>query len=135
MSRAGQPRRRAYLAAFLGFLVLALVALLVMSGAAWLQGFGLEVIRDPLGWLAGLDPEAAASSLSSAAELVANVVAIAITVVAIIVELAANRYSHRITRIFVTEPINIIVMSLFIITALTCVWNAGSAPRRSGSLP
>ncbi len=48
--------------------------------------------------------------------------AIAITVSAIIVELAATRYNYRITWLFVSEPINIAAMSLFVVTTLQCVW-------------
>jgi hypothetical protein len=75
----------------------------------------LELLLDP-------NPEAAAVTLSSAGEIVAAVLAIAITVVAIIVELAANRYTHRITELFVSEPTNFIVMGFFVITALDAVW-------------
>ena len=46
----------------------------------------------------------------------------AITVSAIIVELAATRYNYRITWLFVSEPINIAAMSLFVVTTLQCVW-------------
>ena len=51
-------------------------------------------------------PVSAQNTLGSAGEVVAAVLAIAITVVAIIVELASNRYTHRITELFVREPIN-----------------------------
>jgi hypothetical protein len=53
---------------------------------------------------------------------VAAVLAIAITVVAIIVELASNRYTHRITELFVREPINFLVMGFFVVTALVGLW-------------
>lgn len=75
----------------------------------------IELLLDP-------NPQAAAVTLSSAGEVVAAVLAIAITVVAIIVELAANRYTHRITELFVSEPTNFIVMGFFVITALEAVW-------------
>ena len=52
----------------------------------------------------------------------AGLLAIAITVSAIIVELAATRYNYRITWLFVSEPINIAAMSLFVVTTLQCVW-------------
>ncbi len=68
------------------------------------------------------NPDSAAATLSNAAEVVASVLAIAITVVAIVVELSANRYTHRITELFVSEPINFAVMGLFVITALQAVW-------------
>ena len=47
---------------------------------------------------------------------------IAITVVAIVVELAANRYTHRITELFVSEPINFLVTGFFVISALQAVF-------------
>lgn len=68
------------------------------------------------------NPQSAANTLSNAGEVVAAVLAIAITVVAIVVELASNRYTHRITELFVAEPINFYVMGFFVITGLQCLW-------------
>ncbi|MDB4987615.1 MAG: hypothetical protein JWN04_2793 [Myxococcaceae bacterium] len=68
------------------------------------------------------NPTSAQNTLSSAGEVVAAVLAIAITVVAIIVELASNRYTHRITELFVREPRNFLVMGFFVITALQGLW-------------
>jgi Predicted membrane protein (DUF2254) len=65
---------------------------------------------------------AAANTLSNAGEVVAAVLAIALTVVAIIVELASNRYTHRVTELFVAEPINFVVMGLFVVTAVQALW-------------
>jgi hypothetical protein len=75
----------------------------------------LELFFDP-------NPESAANTLSNAGEIVAAVLAIAITVVAIVVELAANRYTHRITELFVSEPINFVVTGFFVVTALQSLW-------------
>jgi hypothetical protein len=61
-------------------------------------------------------------ALSSSAEIVAGVLGIAVTVVAIIVELAATRYNHRITDMFVRDPVNIGVLVLFVATTLACLW-------------
>ena len=68
------------------------------------------------------NPQSASETLSNAGEIAAAVLAIAITVVAIVVELAANRYTHRITELFVAEPINFIVMGFFVVTALQSLW-------------
>jgi hypothetical protein len=68
------------------------------------------------------NPTSAANTLSNAGEIVAAVLAIALTVVAIIVELASNRYTHRVTELFVNEPINFFVMGLFVVTALQGLW-------------
>src|SRR5262245_9842016 len=68
------------------------------------------------------NPTAAANTLGNAGEIVAAVLAIALTVVAIIVELASNRYTHRVTELFVSEPINFFVMGLFVVTAVLSLW-------------
>ncbi len=67
------------------------------------------------------NPSSAFAALNNAAEVVAAVLGIAITVVAIIVELASNRYTHRITELFVAEPINFAVMGFFVVTAVQCL--------------
>lgn len=67
------------------------------------------------------NPASALGAISNAAEVVAAVLGIAITVVAIVVELASNRYTHRITELFVAEPINFGVMGFFVVTALQCL--------------
>lgn len=61
-------------------------------------------------------------TLASSAEVVAGVLGIAVTVVAIIVELAANRYNHRITTMFIGDPVNIGTLSFFVVTAIACLW-------------
>ena len=70
------------------------------------------------------NPSAAADTIANAGEVVAAVLGIAITVVAIIVELAATRYTHRITELFVSEPVNFAVMGFFVVTALQAVFVA-----------
>ena len=68
------------------------------------------------------NPQAAATTLSNAAEVTAAVLGVALTVVAIVVELASNRYTHRVTELFVSEPRNFLVMGLFVVTALQGMW-------------
>ncbi|NND36267.1 MAG: DUF2254 domain-containing protein, partial [Gammaproteobacteria bacterium] len=97
----------------------------------------MTAVTDPARWLEQMQPEEAFEILSNAAELLAGVLAIAITVVAIVVELAATRYSHRITKLFISEPINIIVMSFFLLTTVQCVWLSAtlSQPGSDALLP
>jgi len=83
------------------------------SWSAWLH---------PIGWLGALTAESAAESLAGWTEVMAGVLAIAVTVVAIVVELAANRYSHRVTALFLREPVNQAVLGLFALTTIQCVW-------------
>ncbi|MEM1231811.1 MAG: DUF2254 family protein [Pseudomonadota bacterium] len=65
---------------------------------------------------------ALAEVLGNAGEIMAAVLAIAITVVAIVVELAATRYSHRITALFLRARTNRLILSLFAGTAVLCIW-------------
>ena len=43
------------------------------------------------------------------------------------VELAATRYSHLITRLFLREPVNAIVLGLLVVTTILCLLAAGTA--------
>jgi len=68
------------------------------------------------------NPTSAASTLANAGEIVAGVLAMAITVAAIVVELASTRYTHRITELFISEPTNFLVTGFFVVAALQGLW-------------
>jgi hypothetical protein len=85
---------------------------------------GASVIFAPSVWFDSLNEQGAAQALSNTAEVVAAVLAIAITVVAIVVELAATRFSHLVTRLFMREPVNMVVLGLILVTTVQCVWTA-----------
>jgi len=131
-----QRTRNAGWAAFVFFGLLA-VSLALFALAAWLEARPGET-PGPADWLARLDGPSAIAGVASAAEVVAGVLAIAITVVAIVVELAANRYTHRIMQLFVREPTNIAVMGFFVLTTVLCVWvstTPGSVASGEARLP
>jgi len=116
------PDRRPLTSALITFCGLALTALVLWVITAALGS--ANILSDPRGWLNRLDDVGALEAVGNTAEVVAAVLAIAITVVAIVVELAATRYSHLITRLFMREPVNIAVLGLFLITTIQCVWTA-----------
>lgn len=64
------------------------------------------------------------SNVGSFAEVVTGVLGIAITVVAIIVELAATRYSPRISELFIRERLNLLILSFYIVTCIFGIWIA-----------
>jgi len=97
-------------------------AIVVFVSTYWIDALGDADPMHALGLFFDPNPQSAAATLSNAGEIVAAVLAIAITVVAIVVELAANRYTHRITELFVSAPINFIVMGFFVVTALQSLW-------------
>ncbi len=99
------------------------VACAVLLGIAWLfAGASFEALRDPLVWLSAYEGSQARDLLANNAQVLAAVLAVAVTVVAIVVELAANRYSHEITRLFLREPINLVVLGLLVVTTVVCIW-------------
>jgi hypothetical protein len=118
------PDRAPLRSAIVVFLALTFTTFVLWLLTASLGNTGLILIGEPLRWLRALDSGSAYDALSNAAEVVAAVLAIAITVVAIVVELAANRYSHLITRLFIREPVNVAVLGLFVVTTIQCVWTA-----------
>ncbi len=99
-----------------------LVTLTTVSAATyailWFVDFGRG---GPLPWELWGAP-GAIPTLLSFADVVVGILGIAITVVAIIVELAANRYTPRITELFVTDPVNGTVMGFFVVTSVVVVW-------------
>jgi hypothetical protein len=101
--------------------------LLGAAGVVFLGSFLIDVLwaSDPaaaFGLLINPRPASSLATLANAGEIVAAVLAIAITVVAIVVELASNRYTHRITELFIAEPTNFIVTGFFVVTTLQCLW-------------
>jgi len=114
-----QNKKLIYAGATLLLLVIS-VALILMSQA--LEGSAAIIYADPLRWLREADLGVLAESLATATGVMLAILGIAITVVAIIVELAANRYNHRITSLFIREPANVIVLGFFVITTIVCFW-------------
>ena len=119
-------RRIAIVVPLAAFVALGATAFVIFSASALFDGVGFAIVSDPAGWLTHFDHDSETNILMGAAQVMGGLLAIAITVSAIIVELAANRYNYRITWLFVREPINIGVMSLFVVTTIQCIWVAVS---------
>jgi hypothetical protein len=65
--------------------------------------------------------------------IVTGILGVAISVVAIIVELASNRYTHRITGLFFRAPVNFAVLGIFVVSGIQGMWVAFGV--RSGFVP
>jgi hypothetical protein len=122
MSTVPTLRRAALRKALFALLILTGATLVLLTASALLGGAAVTPVSDPLAWLTALDRDTAAATLSGAAQIVAGVLGIAITVVAIVVQLAATRSGNQITEMFVGEPINRAIMVLFVLTTLQCLW-------------
>jgi len=64
----------------------------------------------------------AADMLANLGEVTVALLGIALTVVAILVQLAAYRYTPRITELFVRDPVNMAALGVFVITAVLVLW-------------
>jgi len=102
----------------LGAGVLFAVSVAAFSLVAWLEGFGAW----PIALFAAAETRGSLGAISDAAQVIAGLLAIAITVVAIVIELAANRYTHRITELFVREPVNIAAACFYVLATVLCIW-------------
>ena len=68
------------------------------------------------------DPETMQNALGSLAQVIAAVLGIAITVVSIVVQLAATRYTSRVADLFFRDKINIGVMGFFVVACVEALW-------------
>jgi hypothetical protein len=113
-----RPRRLALTHALLPFVALLALAMALWSGLWWLDHRSLPPAPWSLWGAQGASP-----ALLSFGEITVGVLGIAITVVAILVELAANRYTPRITELFVRDPVNVAVMGLFVVSSVVVTWS------------
>ncbi len=82
------------------------------------QGTPIDLVRV----FVAMDSESAQSTLGSMGEVIAAVLGVAITVVSIVLQLAANRYTPKVTDLFFRSPVNLGVMSLFVVGAFQALW-------------
>ncbi len=99
-----------------------LVLMAGMSVAVYLVTFFVDTAGRNVSIHEMLNSPGAANMMSSLPEVIAGLLGITISVVAIIVELAANRYTPRVTDLFIKSPINTIVLGFFVVTGTLCVW-------------
>ncbi|MEN9580380.1 MAG: hypothetical protein RJA70_3389 [Pseudomonadota bacterium] len=82
-------------------------------------------VSSPLGRYLRFDSRSIGDAISSLAGVIAAIFGIVITVVSIIVQLAANRFTG-VTRMFLSDKINLAVMTYYIIVCVCGVWLAPS---------
>jgi hypothetical protein len=88
----------------------------------YLGGAGERGTLDPFRLLFNYDMETLQNALGNLAQTVAAVVGIVMTVVAIVVQLAATRYTPRVTELFLKERTNVVVLGFFVISCVMAIW-------------
>jgi hypothetical protein len=135
---ATPPRWRPRLPVGIGIL---LAISVVLFAVFWLLDVAFFGRRAPAAehlsaWrlLVDLDPETLQNALGSLAQVVVAVLGIAITVVSIVVQLAATRYTPRIAEMFFRDKKNLAIMGFFVVACINAVWisivvTSGFVPR------
>ena len=85
--------------------------------------------RGPILQLFHFDAETLQNALGNLAQVIAAVLGIAITVVSIVVQLAATRYTPRIADMFFRDRTNLVVMGFFVVACINAVWASLSVTR------
>jgi Predicted membrane protein (DUF2254) len=73
-------------------------------------------------WLLVEDPEVARDVILNVLQVVAGIFAIMITVVAIIVQLSATRYTSRVVDLFLADPINVLIFFVYVVPLIYGMW-------------
>ena len=108
---------------------LLVAASLLVYGGAWVASHGWS---SPL---TVLTQSGAAEGLWGLGDAALAILGVALTVVAIVVELASSRYTPRITELFVRDPINATTLLYFVVSAVVSLWIAVSLGDAAPPLP
>ncbi|HEY0467784.1 MAG TPA: DUF2254 family protein, partial [Polyangiaceae bacterium] len=84
--------------------------------------------KTPIGRYVDFDPSSITDAVSSLAGMIAAVFGIVITVVSIIVQLSADRYTG-VARMFLRDRVNLLVMGYYLIACVCGVWLSVSIHR------
>ena len=123
-----RPRRRSLvtLGFFAAFAVAAFAALWLLDyfviDAGHRSSAGGPGSVGPFAQLFDFDAETMQNALGSLSQVIAAVLGIAITVVSIVVQLAATRYTSRVADMFFRDRINLGVMGFFVVACLEALW-------------
>ncbi|MEZ4265876.1 MAG: DUF2254 family protein [Myxococcota bacterium] len=85
----------------------------------WLDFASSSAPLSPLDLIAHPDTR---DALTNMAEITVGILAIALTVIAIVVQLAAARYTSRIAELFVRDPVNILTTAFLVLTVTQVIW-------------
>ena len=72
--------------------------------------------------LSGYNAQDVQQALGNLPEVVAAILGISITVVSIVLQLSATRYTPRVTEMFFMDRTNLLVMGFFVVATIHCIW-------------
>ncbi len=110
------------------FWLLPLAGLTGIAAAVFLAGYLIDFYATPglkqglAATLFGYDLGTCQNALANLAQVIAAILGIAITVVSIIVQLAATRYTPRVAEMFFRDRTNLGVMTFFVVSCIDALW-------------
>jgi hypothetical protein len=113
------PRRKTLL---YPLLFLGGIALIVFLGFYLIDWYLLKPKENPFRILFDFDVDTLQNALGNMAQVVAAILGIVITVVSIVVQLAATRYTPRIADMFFRDRTNLGVLGFFVVACINAVW-------------
>src|SRR6201996_7601340 len=121
MALAGtaNPRRKTLL---YPLLFLGGIALAIFLGFYLIDWYLLKPKENPFRILFDFDVDTLQNALGNMAQVVAAILGIVITVVSIVVQLAATRYTSRIADLFFRDRTNLAVLGFFVVACINAVW-------------
>jgi predicted membrane protein DUF2254 len=128
MAGNGDPKRAAVIPS--ATIVLALALLYAVSTtidhAAMLGELSAQGTRTLLAVIFQPDAKEARDVLNTIGQALPGMLGIVITVVALVVELASNRYTGQVTKLFIRDRVSACVFALFVIASVYPLWVASS---------
>ena len=121
MAIAGQRNARRFTLIF-PLLLLGGTAGVVFFGFYFVDWFAADQSGSAIRNLFTFDVDTLENALGNMAQTVAAVLGIVITVVSIVVQLAATRYTPRIAEMFFRDRTNLGVLAFFVIACINAVW-------------
>lgn len=123
MAKAGQDWRRDWLKPMvaLGAIALSIFALLYSLDHYVTGGDAFETPLWPFDRYFGFDADHITDATSALAAMIASVLGIVITVVSIVVQLSAERYT-KVASMFFRDRTNIFVMAIYVVACICGIW-------------
>jgi hypothetical protein len=100
---------------------LVFVGFFLIDWMRWVPPAGSDK-PSPFMQLIDFDPDTAQNALGNLAQVIAAVLGIVITVVSIVVQLAATRYTPRVADMFFRDRTNLLILGFFVIAGIDAVW-------------